>query len=80
MSAKKYPMCEMDDICFRLSCGVGMIAAVHECIEHGDFQEISYADALFGAYDYMSGLVKEMRSVIDSSFSEAREEAGDHEK
>lgn len=74
MNREKNLLCEMDDICFRMSCGVGLISAVHECIEHGDFQERAYADALFGAFDYMSGLVKEMRTVIDSSFSEGKKE------
>ena len=80
MSAKKWTLGEMDDICFRLSCGVGMVMAVHECIERGDLKSESYSDALFGAYDYLSNLVKEMRGVIDSSLAEAREEGGSHEK
>lgn len=75
MSAKKWTLGEMDDICFRLSCGVGMVMAVHECLERGDFQERAYADALYGTFDYMSGPVKEMRGIIDSSLAEAREEA-----
>lgn len=75
MSAKKYPLHEMDDICFRLSCGVGMVAAVHECIEHGDLKSESYSDALFGAYDYLSDLVKEMRNTLDSAYAEGGKEA-----
>lgn len=74
MNREKSLLCEMDDICLRLSCGVCMLVAVHECIEHGDLKRESYSDALFGTYNYLSDLVKEMRSVIDSSLSEAKKE------
>lgn len=75
MNREKNLSCEMDDICFRLSCGVGMVMAVHECIEHGDLKSESYSDALFGAYDYLSDLVKEMRNTLDSAYAEGGKEA-----
>ena len=72
MSAKKYPMCDLDDIQFRMECGVGILEALHECVEHGELEAQSYADALFGAYDYLSGLTREMRTAVDDLFSERK--------
>ena len=68
MNKEKNTLADLDDLHFRLSCGVGLIGAVHECIEHGAFKSEAYVDALFGAYDYLDDLVKQMKEVIDLEF------------
>ena len=75
-----YFLSDMDDLQFRVKCGVNMISALHECNEHGDFQPRSYADALYGAWDYLDSLSREMRSHIDAVYLENRKQREASEK
>lgn len=75
-----YFLSDMDDLQFRVECGVNMISALHECIEHGDFQPRNYANALYGAWDYLDSLSREMRNRIDAVYSENRKQREASEK
>lgn len=75
-----YFLSDMDDLQFRVECGVDIVSALHECIEHGDFQPRNYANALYGAYVYLNSLSEEMRSRIDAAYSEVRKQREASEK
>lgn len=75
-----YFLSDMDALQFRVECGVDIVSALHECIEHGDFQPRSYANALYGAWTYLDSLSKEMRSRIDAAYSEVRKQREASEK
>lgn len=57
---------DVDDIQFRLSCGIWALNAVHTAMEFGPYPADTYTDAIFGIYDYLSDINAELRDGIDS--------------
>ena len=57
---------EVDEIQFRLSCGIAALNAIHLAMTEGSL-EVG-PDALYGVYDYLAGVNKELRREIDSGF------------
>ncbi len=54
---------DLDDVHFRLVCAASMINAVHSAMTSGDFETHDFTDALYGAYDYLYGLVEELKTL-----------------
>ncbi len=63
---------DVDEIQFRLSCGITMLGAIHTAMEEGSFAADSYLDAICCVYDYLSDVSKELRQGINSCEKRAR--------
>lgn len=64
---------DVDNIAFRLECGVRMFFSVHLHLEGGLDRAEDVAPAVFGAYDYLSALVQELRQLIDGNPADKKE-------
>lgn len=49
---------------YRLSCADHMVLSVHMCVESGEFDSEIYADAIYGAYEYLHSIIDELSEVI----------------
>ena len=58
---------DVDDIAFRLECGVKVLFSIHIELESGDSHAKDVAPAVYGAYDHLSMLVKELRQLLDGN-------------
>ena len=56
----------VDDLNFKLACGVNLLSAIHEAMECGQMEASSYTNGLFGVYDYISTIQEEIQAVLDS--------------
>ena len=67
MNPEKYMSAinEVDDLNFKLGCGVTILSAIHDAMERGNLDAICYKDGLFGAYDYISAIQEQIQAVID---------------
>lgn len=63
-------LCEIDEIQFRLSCGVAALGAVHTAMVEGPFGSGGYGDALFCVYDYLTNVNQELQTAVDIAFKE----------
>lgn len=75
MKEKRDPRRELEDIRFRLGCGMCALAAVHDVMENGPSCPENYMDGLYGVWDYLNSLVERMDESVNALFSEDREEA-----
>lgn len=57
---------QVDDLNFKLACGVNILGAIHEAIEYGSLDAISYKDGLFGVYDYIGIIQEQIQAVLDN--------------
>ena len=57
---------DMDNLNFKLACGTNILGAIHEAIEYGSLDAVSYKDGLFGVYDYISTIQEQIQAVLDS--------------
>ena len=64
MEEKKNLFWDLDDLQYRMHCGVDILYAVHECMESGTSNAKDYTDALFGACLYMESISKEIESLV----------------
>lgn len=58
----------LDDWRTRFHCGVELVLAVRECIENSANSPEGYADALYGACEYLNGLNNELNALVDGLF------------
>ena len=63
---------ELDDIQTRITCGIDMVGAVQELMEAGPSTPESCTAALFGAWDYLRMLNKELAETIDRMRAERK--------
>lgn len=68
MECKRDPLNDVDDIQFRLSCGIGALLAVHTAMESGPSDPKCSFDALFGVYDYLGMLNNQLHECIDRCY------------
>ena len=62
---KEYSIQDVDDIQFRMSCGIGAVFAIHEAMGSGTLTAETHLDALYGAYDYLHILNDQLRQIVD---------------
>lgn len=67
----KYPLATIDDVQFRLSCGIDAICSIHTAMTEGPFCADGYGNAIFGAVDYLRVLNEELRECIDALYTRA---------
>lgn len=72
MNDKKCFVADLDDIQFRMSCGIDAVCAIHEAMETGDFTAESHLDALYGAYDHLHMLNDRLRQIVDGMCAEEK--------
>lgn len=70
MNKCKDPLGELDILRYRMSCAIDLVGAVQECMVHGDETADSYANALYGTFNYLRSLNTEMQEAVDAAFSE----------
>lgn len=61
-------MQEVEILQARLGYGASMLRAIHEAIVCGESAAEEYTDAVYGVYDYISGVNEELGKVLDSYF------------
>ena len=59
---------KVEDLAFKLACGVNLLSALHEAIEYGKTDAESYKDGLFGAYEYISDIQEQIQAVVDGCY------------
>ena len=69
-------MGDLDDLCFRLECGIRMADAVHDAMTSGPNAVENYTDALYGACLYLDSIRGEFRNCIDNCFATFKDEKG----
>jgi len=69
---KEYSIGDVDDIQFRLSCGIDAVCSIHEAMENGSFTAEGHLDALYGAYDYLRMLNDMLRETVDGLLAEIK--------
>ena len=55
---------ELEDIQVRLTCGVDMMVALHTAMEEGSLTPSTARNSLWGIFDYMETLVREMGNRV----------------
>ena len=55
----------LDDIALKLRCGVELVSAVSDCISDGPNSPECYADALFGAVQYLRGIHEQVTNLVN---------------
>ena len=69
---------DIEDLNFRLSCGVGMLSAVHEAMVYGTLDAGEWKDALFGIYEYLSSVQEEIQKAVDDCYEQNAAGRGGH--
>ena len=69
---KNVNMAELDNLAFRLGCAVRALCATHDAMESGGFEPKTYIPAIFGNYNHLDTLVKELRGMIEDDPREGR--------
>lgn len=72
----KEPMMELDTARNQLKCGTDILWAIHIAMTEGSSKSEDYADALYGAWNYLSTICKEISSCVDDCFEQLRAEKG----
>lgn len=67
----RYPLAEIDDVQFRLSCGIDTMRSIHTAMTEGPFRAGGYGNAIFGATEYLRVLNEELRECIDALYTRA---------
>lgn len=70
----EHPLIDLDAAKYQLHCGVEVLGAIHAALEKGDCTPESYADAVFGGYDYLRTLTGEISECIEDCFKQQRAE------
>lgn len=63
---KQLSVADVDDIAFRLECGVKVLFSIHIELESGDSHAKDVAPAVYGAYGHLAMLVQELRQLLDA--------------
>lgn len=74
MGKHEYPLLDLDEFVYRISSATAILEVVHMAMETGPNEAASYLDALYGAYDYLNYIQKEMRECVEQLASERRAE------
>ena len=62
-------LADLDEFQYRLNCGLKLLLSVHDCGVHGEQDEESFLDALFGACMYIGSLSKELEQIVDNQYA-----------
>lgn len=60
---KQVDTAKLDSLQFDLECAVRIVGAIHSAMVAGDFEASEYCDPLYGAYNYLWVLLKELKSL-----------------
>ncbi|MEG1239960.1 MAG: hypothetical protein RSD46_01285 [Oscillospiraceae bacterium] len=76
MREHKYPLVDLDNLQFRMSCATELVGTVQEAMAgESSSTEETHSNALYGAYRHLADLVDEMREITDVLFAERKEAA-----
>lgn len=67
MRNRSLDIANLDDLSYRLTCGVALADAVQELIGSGGDRAEEYASALFGAVLYLRGIDQELRAFVEAA-------------
>lgn len=73
MNTIKTQLFDLDYLQTRMSRGLNILNAIHEATLHGTLAASDYSDAIFGAYEYLTDLNAELRSVIDEVYEQDKQ-------
>lgn len=79
MNSKKEiaAMQEVEILQMRLGFGMKMLRAVHEAIVCGESDAAEYTDAVYGVYEYLSGISEELGGVLAAYYGATRKPSDD---
>ena len=79
MNSKKEiaAMQEVEILQSRFGYGVKMLRAIHEAIICGESPAEEYTDAVYGVYEYLSGISEELGGVLAAYYGATRKPSGD---
>ena len=69
---------KVDDLNFRLACGVNLLVSLHEAMEYGTLGAEAYKDGLFGAFEYIDCIREEIQAAVDGCFKCPAASCGGH--
>ena len=70
-------MQEVEILQSRFGYGVKMLRAVHEAIICGESPAEEYTDAVYGVYEYLSGISEELGGVLTAYYGTTRKPSDD---
>lgn len=79
MSAEKVntTMQQVENLQLRFGYGLNVLGALFEAMAYGASDLESYTDAVYGVYDYLQGINKEMSGVLEAYYGSSRKPSGD---
>ena len=69
---KKNPLLALDSACLYLKCGVDLISTIHTAMTEGSNDAQDYADALYGAHEYLNRISSEIADYTAEAIRESR--------
>lgn len=71
---KKNPLLALDSACLYLKCGVELISTIHTAMVEGSNDAGDYADALYGAHEYLNRISNEITEYAAEALREHNEQ------
>ena len=71
---KKNPLLALDSACLYLKCGVDLISTIHTAMTEGSNDAQDYADALYGACEYLNRISSEIAEYTAEALRERNEQ------